>query len=108
MYNADTLGWMFLFAAAVLFWRDSMRARETAIATCRHACNSYQVQFLDDTVSLARIVPALGATSKPCFKRTYEFELSESGTDRHVGSITLLGSNVETIYLPVAPDKLLA
>jgi len=33
-------------------------------------------------------------------RRTYEFEFSADGHDRRVGSITLSGFRVESVYLP--------
>jgi len=103
-----TLIWLFLLAILIVIWRDSMRAREIAIATCRKVCASYEVQLLDDTVSLIRMRPALGRRSAPCLRRTYEFDLSENGANRRSGTITMLGTIVETFYIPMANDKLLA
>src|SRR2546427_12319208 len=39
----------------ILLWVDSLRAREHAVQAGRSACERYQLQFLDDTVSFARI-----------------------------------------------------
>ena len=67
---------------------------------------------LDDTVSLVRISPSLGMSlgrgARPCLRRTYEFDLSENGANRRSGTITLNGTTVETFYIPVADDNLLA
>ncbi len=94
-----------LFALAIIggvlvFWRNSLRAREQAIRVSRAACKTRGHQFLDDTVSLARLGVARGAQGWPLLRRTYEFEFSADGYDRFVGSVTLFGTRVESVYLP--------
>ena len=44
-----------LIAAGIFFWLDSLRARERALNAGRAACERYALQFLDDTVSFARM-----------------------------------------------------
>ena len=97
-----------MVGCGVLLWRNGMRAKELAISTCRRACTSYGVQMLDDTVSLVRITPAIAQGGGLRFRRTYEFELSQTGANRRVGTITLLGNRVETIYLPDDAANLMA
>ena len=104
----DTLLWMILLGLVVIFWRDSMRAREIAVGTCKRACTAYKVQLLDDTVSLIRITPALAPGAKPVLRRTYQFDLSETGADRRRGTVTLLGTAVETIFIPNSDETLVA
>ncbi len=89
-----------IIAGVLMFWRNTLRAREEAIRVSRAACNARGHQFLDDTVSLARLGVAFGAQGWPLLRRTYEFEFSADGYDRFVGSVTLFGSRVESVYLP--------
>ncbi len=84
----------------LVFWRNTLRAREQAIRVSRAACKTRGHQFLDDTVSLARLGVARGAQGWPLLRRTYEFEFSAVGYDRFVGSVTLFGTRVESVYLP--------
>ena len=44
-----------LIVAGSLLWVDSLRARERAIQAGRSACERYALQFLDETVSFARL-----------------------------------------------------
>src|SRR3954454_24478666 len=44
-----------LIAAGLLLWADSLKARERAVRAGRSACERYRLQFLDDTVSFARM-----------------------------------------------------
>ena len=89
-----------IIAGVLIFWRNTLRAREEAIRVSRAACKTRGHQFLDDTVSLARLGVVLSAQGWPLLRRTYEFEFSADGYDRFVGSVTLFGSRVESVYLP--------
>ena len=89
-----------VFAGVLVFWRNTLRAREEAIRVSRAACKTQGHQFLDDTVSLTRLGFSRGARGWPLLRRTYAFEFSADGHDRFVGSITLSGSHVESVYLP--------
>jgi hypothetical protein len=84
----------------LIFWRNTLRAREQAIRVSRAACSHRGHQFLDDTVALARLGVGRGTAGWPLLRRTYEFEFSADGHDRFVGSVTLTGSRVESVYLP--------
>ena len=44
-----------LIVGGALLWADSLKARERAIRAGRSACERYQLQFLDDPVSFARL-----------------------------------------------------
>ena len=89
-----------ILGATLMFWRNSLRAREAAIRASRTACNNRGHQFLDDTVSLARMTMARGAQGWPQLRRTYDFEFSVDGFNRIVGNVTLFGARVESVYLP--------
>src|SRR5438034_1017645 len=76
-------------AAAILFiivgallWIDSLRARERAVEAGRSACARYDLQFLDETVSFARLRLARDEEGRLRIVRTYTFERSE---ERRVG-----------------------
>ena len=56
--GADAMGEVIalvVIAAAALLWADSLRARERAVRAGRDACARYGLQFLDETVSFARM-----------------------------------------------------
>jgi len=89
-----------ILVGVLIFWRNTLRAREQAIRVSRAACRNQGHQFLDDTVSLASIGVARGAQGWPGLRRIYEFEFSTDGLNRFVGSVTLFGSGVESVYLP--------
>lgn len=97
--NGVWLG-LLLIGVVYLAWRDSMRARERAVSFCRNLCSRHDVQFLDDTVSLAR----LGIRRDPGrglkLHRVYEFEFSAEGQSRSLGSVVLTGDRVDAVHLP--------
>lgn len=98
------MSWIEIFSVAVLgglfwLWFDSTRVREIAAARARSACQVHEVQFLDDTVSLANIKPARNPHGHLALQRTYTFEYSNTGNDRHSGSIVMLGKLVQQLHI---------
>ena len=89
-----------IIAGVLIFWRNTLRAREQGIRVSRAAWKTRGLQFLDDTVSLAALGIARGAHGWPQLRRTYEFEFSADGYDRFVGNVVLSGSLVESVYMP--------
>lgn len=91
-----------LIGAALLAWRHTMHARETAIAACRRACAEAEVQLLDDTVALRRLRPCRSRRGALALERVYLFEFSRDGRLRERGSVVLRGLRVSHVYL--TPD----
>lgn len=84
--------------ALVLFWLDSARARELATAIAQAACNKAQLQFLDDTVSLARM--GLRRTPEGLrLRRMFRFDHSNTGNQRNTGYVILIGTRLELLDL---------
>lgn len=93
----------FLVIAAIgLWWWDSMRAREAAVAACRRACRTFDTQFLDDSVVLRGIRPRRDAGGILCVARLYRFEFTRTGEGRHWGYVRLLGRRVVDVHLDAA------
>jgi hypothetical protein len=88
-----------LLALAVWFFSGSLKARETAYAAARRACESAQVQFLDDTVSQAALRLARNGDGRLMFERHFRFEFSTTGDDRQQGRVRLLGGRVQDVNL---------
>jgi len=86
-------------AGGVLLWTDSLRARERAVRAGRSACERYDLQFLDDTVSFARIRLARNEEGELRLARTYTFEFSDTGNNRRQGAIVMLGAEVQDLHL---------
>jgi Protein of unknown function (DUF3301) len=86
-------------AAVGLFWIDSLRAREHALAAGRRACERYGVQLLDETVQFARLRLARDEEGRLRLKRTYTFEFSDTGNNRRHGAIVMLGGELGDLRL---------
>ena len=86
-------------ALAAFFWFDSLRARERAVRAGRDACKRYELQFLDETVSFARLRLARDEDGRLKLARTYTFEFTETGNTRRLGAIVMLGQDLRDIQL---------
>jgi hypothetical protein len=87
----------------VFLWIDSLRARERAVAAGRAACKRYDLQFLDDTVSFARLRLARDEEGQLRIARTYTFEFSDTGNNRRHGAVHMLGARVLDLQLEPYP-----
>jgi hypothetical protein len=90
---------LLLIVVGALLWADSLKARERAVQAGRSACERYQLQFLDDTVSFARIRLARDEEGQVKISRTYTFEFSDTGNNRRHGAIVMLGGDVADMHL---------
>ena len=88
-----------LIAVGALLWADSLRARERAVRAGRSACERYHLQFLDDTVSFARMRIARDEGGQLAISRTYTFEFSDTGNNRRHGAIVMLGGEVADLHM---------
>ena len=88
-----------LIAAGIFVWLDSLRARERAVRAGRAACDRYDLQFLDDTVSFTRVRLGRDEGGQLKIARTYTFEFSDTGNNRRHGAIVMLGGDVADLHL---------
>jgi hypothetical protein len=88
-----------VIVAGILLWTDSLRARERAVRAGRSVCERYELQFLDDTVSFARMRLARNDEGELRIARTYTFEFSDTGNNRRQGAIVMLGAEVQDLHL---------
>lgn len=92
-----------LIGAGLFLWVDSLRARERAVQAGRSACERYSLQFLDDTVSFARMRLDRDEEGQLRIRRTYVFEFSDTGNNRRHGSIVMLGAQVQDLHIEPYP-----
>ena len=92
-------GAIILVLAGVFLWLDSLRARERALNAGRAACERYQLQFLDDTVSVSRVRLGRDDEGQLRIARTYTFEFSDTGNNRRHGAIVMLGGELQDLQL---------
>lgn len=89
----EVLG-LLLLVAFGWFWLNGIKARDAAMIACRRACDAEGLQFLDDTVSTARVRLERDDDGVLRLRRVYSFEYSDSGNNRRPGSVVLLGDRV--------------
>lgn len=88
-----------LFLAGIFLWLDSLRARERAVQAGKSACERYDLQLLDDTVSFTRMRLARDEEGQLKIARTYTFEFSDTGNNRRHGAIVMLGGEMQDLQL---------
>lgn len=86
-------------AAMAAYWASAVRGKEIARAAGQRACRQADVQFLDDTVVLARIRLQRQGGGQIGWAREYHFEYTHGGDDRQRGQVLLLGQRVERVAL---------
>lgn len=94
------LGFIALLIGLGLFWLDSMSKRERAVALGRELANKFNLQLLDETVTLKRLTLGRNTRGHMQFRRTYQFEVSTHGSDRMACKLTLLGNTLEDWHIP--------
>jgi hypothetical protein len=85
---------LIIIAALAWLWFDSVKVREIAVRAARNACRAEGFQFLDETVSIAKLQSARDDDGRLLLRRTYFFEYSDTGDNRRPGGIVLLGQQV--------------
>ena len=93
------IGFLLVVGLGLLFWRDSLGAREQARAASSRACRQMGVQLLDDTVALERLWPRRDRDGRLKLERLYVFEFTDTGQRRQVGSVLLVGWRVEVLHM---------
>lgn len=96
------MSWFEIISVVILgglfwLWFDSTRVREIAVERARSQCHVNEVQFLDDTASLANIKLDRDENGRLTLKRTYTFEYSDTGNNRQPGCIVMLGRVVQLL-----------
>lgn len=89
------------------FWNSARAAAEAAARIGRNACKSANVQWLDDSVHATSLRPCRLASGWLGFQRTYRFEYSRDGMDRHTGRITMRGTDLHTFVGPNEGQRVL-
>ncbi len=90
---------LILLGLIIWFWQNTLRARELALRAARDTCQSQQLQLLDGTVTLHRLVLRRSNRGYLTFQRTFQFTYSLQGDDRQTGFVITLGGLVEQVGL---------
>ena len=94
---------MILAAAAFSYWSAARAAAERAEALGRDACRAAGVQWLDQTVHATGLRLRRQDTGRLGWERSFRFDYSLDGLDRHVGRMVLLGDRLVSFSGPLSP-----
>ena len=95
---------MAVSAAAFAFWSAGRAAAERAEALGRDACHAAGVQLLDQTVHATGMRLRRRGDGRLGLERSFRFEYSDNGADRHIGRLVLHGTRLVGFSGPVAPS----
>src|SRR5690606_6695247 len=93
---------MIVAAAGFAFWSAGRAAAERAEALGREACRSAGVQWLDQTVHAIGLRPVRLENGWLGWERTFRFDYSRDGEDRHAGRLVLRGGRLLSLTGPLA------
>lgn len=94
---------MILTAMAFSFWSAGRAAAERAEAVGRDACRIAGVQWLDQSVHAIGFRLCRHDNGWLGLERTFRFDYSINGEDRHIGRLVLRGERLITFSGPVTP-----
>jgi hypothetical protein len=97
-------GLLILLVVVVLAWAAWSSARaaaERAEDAGRDACAAAGVQWLDQSVHASGLRLRRGEDGRLGFERSFRFEYSEDGQDRHVGRLVIRGDRLVAFSGPV-------
>lgn len=95
---------MIVVAMGFAFWSTSRAAAEQAVALGREACEAAGVQLIDQTVHATGLRLRRGDDGRLGFERSFRFEYSQDGTDRHVARLVLRGERMVSFSGPIRAE----
>lgn len=95
---------MILGAAAFSFWSAGRAAAERAEALGRDACRNAGVQWLDQSVHATGMRLCRHDNGWLGLERTFRFDYSLDGQDRHIGRMVLRGERLIAFSGPVTRE----
>jgi hypothetical protein len=91
-------------AAVFAYWNAARAAAEHAKLLGRDACAAAQVMWLDESVHASGIRMRRNEDGRLGFERSFRFEYSYDGVDRHVGRMVLRGEKLVSFIGPARPS----
>jgi len=90
-----------LIAILLVLWYSltSLRAKEIAQKEAVYSCKKYNLQFLDETVTLQKIKLIRREDHKVVFFRRYEFEYTNASHERLKSFIIMYGYEIKVVGL---------
>ncbi len=94
---------MIVGAAGFAYWNAARAAAEYAKRLGRDACKAADVLWLDESVHASGIRLRRNEDGRLGFERSFRFEYSHDGVDRHTGRMILRGERLVSFIGPVNP-----
>lgn len=94
-------------AAAVAFWNAARAAAEQAETLGRDACAAAGVQWLDQSVHASGLRLYRRANGWLGLERTFRFDYSHDGSDRHSGRLVLRGGRLVSFIGPSSAARII-
>ncbi|MEP6634698.1 MAG: DUF3301 domain-containing protein [Luteimonas sp.] len=91
---------MIVAAIAFAFWSAARAGAERAEEVGRNACHTAGVQLLDQTVHANGLRLRRDYDGRLGFERSFRFEYSDDGIQRHVGRLVLRGGELVSFSGP--------
>ena len=91
-------------AAVFAYWNAARAAAERAEQLGRNACEAAQVIWLDQSVHATGISLRRNEDGRLGFERTFRFDYSYDGVERHSGRLALRGEQLVSFVGPVKPS----
>ena len=95
-------------AAAYAWWNAGRAAAERAVEVGRNACQSAGVIWLDQSVHATGLRLRRHANGRLGLERSFRFEYSEDGVQRHVGRMVLHGDELVQFSGPTRAAQVVA
>lgn len=97
---------LLIAGAAVFFWWNAARAAaERATQLGRNACEAAGVIWLDQSVQATGLRLRRDDQGRLGFERSFRFDYSYDGVQRHTGKLVLHGARLVSFAGPVRPDN---
>ena len=91
-------------AAIFAYWNAARAAAERAEQLGRNACEAAQVIWLDQSVHATGMRLRRNEDGRLGFERTFRFDYSYDGVERHSGRLVLRGEQLVSSVGPVKPN----
>jgi len=92
-----------LVAFAAWWWQER-KLHERAVVLARAACQRYQVQFLDQTVSLEKRRP-VRVEGRLRLSHRYRFEFAVTAMERRAGKVEFEAGAIKGVELDLVLDE---
>jgi len=100
----SSLALLLLIAVIVWVWQANLHSRDIAVQTARGSCQAQNLQLLDATVAIQKVIPYYRSSNDFGLQRTYVFEYSGDGFSRQTGCVVMHNAAVQTVVLESHPD----